>query len=169
MNKAGLLSGVCFLSLAGFVRGGDATTEPKELSDLQSKYESDVQDAIKPIKDRYLDDLKALLQTELDKGDADAVVIVKKEIKKMEAESPYSGRWTSHSDGVSIIQFKSDGRWVEDWNGNTHLDGHWEMDKNNGQLVVTRSDGYVYHYQINSEGHLIRDVGSTDYTSTEGP
>jgi hypothetical protein len=103
----------------------------------------------------------------MDKGDADAVVAVKKEIRKMETESHFSGKWTSPSNGVSVIQFKSQGRFVEDWKGSNHFEGHWEVDKDKGGVVVTRSDGWVLHFQINSQGHLIRDLGLTDYEPTD--
>jgi hypothetical protein len=149
------------------VSAGDVNKQPKELSDLQSKYQSDVQDAIKPIRDRYIDDLKDLLKLELNKGDVDAAATVKKEIKKMEAEAPFFGKWTSNSYGVSIIQFKSQGLFVDDYIGHAHSEGHWKLDTDTGGAVVTYSYGTIRHFQINAAGHLIRDIDSLDYERTD--
>lgn len=82
---------ICYVLFPHALGAADASETPQELKDLQSKYNADVQDAIKPIKDHYIDDLKDLLKLELNKGDVDAAALVQTEIQKMTSESSYSG------------------------------------------------------------------------------
>jgi thioesterase domain-containing protein len=165
MNRVVLLTFGCFFLLSCAARADDAS-QPKELLDLQAKYKSDVDDAITPIKQRYLEDLKDLLQTEIIKGDANAVAAVQKEIQTLDtATNPrFIGKWTDQVNGESIIEFRPDGGWTEDFRGTYHKTGHWEMLSQNPLVIaVTESNGQAFHYKQNRSGDFIRDLGGLDY------
>jgi hypothetical protein len=167
MNKTIFTVGCVFLGMSRWSMADDSDREPKELKELRANYQIQLAEATKPVKDQYLSDLSDLSKSELNKGDIDGAMAVKSEMIKMQPELSFTGKWISHSDGVSIIQIKSDGVFYEDWNGNNHYQGHWEVDKDMGGIVATLSDNRVLHYKRNSDGHIIRDVGATDYVRVE--
>jgi hypothetical protein len=155
----------CLFALSGIA--DDVKGTPPELKDLLSSYQSDVHDAVQPIKDRYIDKLKQLLQSELDKGDINAAAVVTKAIKDMEVVSPFIGKWTSHSDGVEVNEFQPGGRWLKVWNGNDHEEGHWTAVSDSIVEVIRSSDKAGLYYRLNAEGHLIRDIGSIDFIKND--
>ena len=144
-----------------------AIQPPKELTDLQSKYDSDVRDATKPIQERYRDDLKALLQRELLNGDAAAALAVKMEILKTQPDYPFTGQWAYRdgNGGSDVVWFHPNGVFIEDYNGGKST-SHWKEDANR-VATITKDDGSVFcRFRLNSAGHLQRSIsgsGDLDY------
>jgi hypothetical protein len=163
MNK--ILFGVASLLLLTRSASADETSpQPKELVDLRAKYVAEIQDATKPVKDRYRDNLKELLQAELAKGDLDGIAAIRKELQTLRIGYPFSGRWSTRK-ASSIIEFHPDGKWIESWNGTTQH-GEWKPDGDFHVTVIDKDspDGrIVLHYFLNHEGHLIRELGNSDY------
>jgi hypothetical protein len=161
MDKTTLLAVFISLSFASHLVAADADKAPQELKDLQAKHESDVQSAIKSIQNDYLDDLKNLLQSEIGKGDDDAAAAVQAEITKMEAENTFTGtKWKT--EGGSVIEFESQGKWTEDWEG-IHYEGFWMVGKKDAEVTVFRSDNLTFHYTLTNDKNLLRDYGQELY------
>lgn len=165
MNKCIVLICVCLSIFPRFSPADDDGHQPPELKELLSDYQTETKAAIQPIRERYIDKLKQLLQSELDKQDADAAAAVNRELKEMEAGSPFAGKWTSHSDGVETNEFLPGGTWSGVWNGGSHATGHWTA-VNDTTVAVTRSDNVLLYYHLNGEGHLIREIGGIDFVRT---
>ncbi len=165
MNKCIL---VVFLTLVVSCRSSEAddtSAQPRELSELRAKYESDVQNSISPITIQYLDDLKELLKMELNKGDVDAATAVQNEIKRINAGTPYLGTtWRAKNlwGADSTITFKSGGKSIEDWKDNHRIEGQWKLGKDDTEVIVTRADGSVFHFKLDDKGQLERqEYGGT--------
>jgi hypothetical protein len=58
-----------------------------KMADLESKYKTETTEAIKLARDRYIDNLKQLLQAETDKGDQGAVAAVQKKLNTLENQA----------------------------------------------------------------------------------
>jgi hypothetical protein len=165
MHKSILVAFLILIVLCRMAGADDTSEQPKELTDLKSKYESDVQDAVSPITIQYLDDLKDLLKMELNKGDADAVTAVQNEIKRINAGAPYLGTtWRAKKlwGADSTITFKSGGKSIEDWKDDHRIEGQWKLGKDDTEIIVTRADGSVFHFKLDDKGNLERqEYGGT--------
>jgi S1-C subfamily serine protease len=76
--------------------------------------------------------------------------------------SPFSGTtWISIGEGpTSTIVFAPDGTWTEHWK-KRHPGGHWQANKDNTEVIVTRSDNVIIHYKLNAQKNLVREDLST--------
>jgi hypothetical protein len=58
-----------------------------KMAGLESKYKTETTEAVKLVKDRYVDNLKQLLQSEIDKGDGEAAAAVKKKLDSIATDA----------------------------------------------------------------------------------
>jgi ankyrin repeat protein len=136
---------------------------PPELIDMKSIHERQMEaakgskDAIKGIMDRYLGDLKQLFYKEMSEGNDSAALAVRLEIRRTIPGYPFFGQWASRNYGSSVMHFNLNGRWTEDWNGNTE-EGQWSA-VDDKVVAVTCANNYVWHFRLNDAGHLIRNDG----------
>jgi hypothetical protein len=172
MNKNILIFCASLCLVPRLVGADDMTIpQPQELTDLQSKYESNIQAAIKPIQERYRDDLETLLQRELLNGDAVAAVAVKMEILKTQPGYPFRGQWAHRDDngGSDVVWFHPDGVFIEEYLGGKSA-SHWKEDAHH-VATITKDDGSVFcHFFLNKAGHLQRSIsgsGDLDYVLEE--
>jgi hypothetical protein len=152
---------ICMSFVPRLLAGGN--NEPAELRNLTSRYQQEIDEATNPIKARYIDDLKELLQSEMDAGNLKAAAAVNRALQEAEGGSAAVGKWVEDSDGKEIDLFSPNGKWSADWNGQ-HFIGAWKT-VNIDEVVVTRfSDHATLNYFLNQDGFLIRQIGSLEYT-----
>ncbi len=82
------------------------------------------------------------------------------------SNSPYGGTtWVSiKNDGgaVSTIVFATDGTCYEHWR-HKHHNSKWQASADNTQVVITHENGSTFHYKLDADKHLVRDLGSVVY------
>lgn len=104
--------GLLFVSVMVFA--GEETKEPKALTELRQQYQKELVAAVKPVKEKYLKDLKGIQDGLTKMGMLEEALAVKAEVKALEEElasdkpvttkSKYDplGRWTWNTTTVEI-------------------------------------------------------------------
>jgi hypothetical protein len=142
-----------------------ASQGTRRLDTLKLAYQRDAQEALKPIKERYAEQLKALMKELTQQGDLNGALAVQEELKSMTGESStslalpdtsgFSGTvWESRSTSSghpSKITFRPDGTWSEDYASNP-LRGHWKPTTDSKIVEVKISNGDVIHYKMSDDG-----------------
>jgi hypothetical protein len=83
-------------------------------------------------------------------------------VTAQQSTSAISGTtWVTKKAG-SIIVFVPDGTWTETWK-KKKFEGTWQPNADNTEIVVTRSDGTIFHFKLNAGGNLVRDPGKVVY------
>ena len=127
-------------------QGSDvAPQDTPELKNLQSQYRIDVQDALRPVRERYIGQLQALVRSFTAKGNLPAAVAVQAEIdsvKNSPSEDVGSGKRITHKE-------------IE-----KEVIGHWTYGAPNSWLGI-RPDGKAYHekavmtWTVNAEKSVV--------------
>jgi hypothetical protein len=86
--KLTILISALVLSMSGFCLGQDAEKLPEDAAQLRSTYQELVERAAKPIRDRYVADLKRLLEQYTRAGKLDQALAIRHEIESMESRTP---------------------------------------------------------------------------------
>jgi len=122
-----------------------APADTPELKALQSQYRIDVQDALRPVRERYIGQLQALIRSFTARGNLAAAVAVQAEIdsvKNSPSEEVGGGKRITH-------------REIE-----KEVIGHWTYGSPNSWLGI-RPDGKAYHekavltWTVNAEKSVV--------------
>ncbi len=149
------------------------TKEPSDLTALRSHFIADYQAATKPVQERYISDLRALLKRLTHDGNLAGANAVQRELDSSHAagsvERPvsvrFSGtRWTS-ADGTSRIEFRPDGGHREQWKEQEYS-GSWRPISDT-EIALTRSDGNDYRYTVNAEGTKMTRSDGVQWSPTK--
>ena len=114
----------------------EPTKVTPELATLKKQYERDLEQATKPVKDRYISSLQALLRSATVRGDAASIVAIQAELAALTTTSPsVVGLWnyTGAGGAKAMRELRADGTFAVKQNGPTV--GKWEMDNANLTLI----------------------------------
>jgi hypothetical protein len=124
---------VLLLSAAIFAQEPAKVTP--ELTTLKKQYERDLDEATKPVKDRYISSLQSLLRSVTLHGDAASIVAIQAELTALKGPSGVVGLWnyTGPSGAKGMRELRADGAFAVKLNG--PVIGKWEMDGANLTLI----------------------------------
>ena len=135
-----------------------APKEPADLTALRSRFNAEIESAKKPIQERYIFQLQALLKALTMRGDLAGATAVQKELDLLKSPSgattPSASRFAGTkwvlTSGTSVIEFKPGGWWKDEWRGKTY-GGSWKPTSDN-EATAKRSDGNSWSFSMNDEG-----------------
>jgi hypothetical protein len=156
---------------------------PSQLDSLRLQYQRDTQPLVKPILDRYIGELRALVTTLTQNGNLNEAIAARQELKSVGAgetvSAPAGGlkptlglavngsrfagtKWHNSNGaggpGSSRIEFRQSGNYHEQWEGHDYS-GPWKAVSDNEVSVVLK-DGTKYQFVMNADGtELTRSDG----------
>ena len=117
----------------------DTPKAPPELNALKQRYQKDVESATKPIRERYLTDLKSLLRSTTQKGDFAGAIAVQNELSELSPKSEIArtlaGKWRFiWAGGTQDVTFRENGTFTTSRDAR----GKWVLQDDKLLLQVSR-------------------------------
>ncbi|MFD0893638.1 hypothetical protein KBB96_07165 [Luteolibacter ambystomatis] len=159
-----LLPSACLLLLASAIAPAETpgANESTELTNLRAIYESQR----KALDEQYRSKLDTLAKIQIQQGNTGGAVATREELRKLDtatapvenASAPhvetnpfYSGTKWWESNGGSVVEFRSNGIWSENYHG-CEFFGRWKTNGLYNSVTVTLPDGNMVEYSASADG-----------------
>ncbi|MDR3401316.1 MAG: hypothetical protein P4L99_02365 [Chthoniobacter sp.] len=124
------------LLLTATILADESPKVTPEMATLKKQYEKDLELATKPVRDRYISSLQALLRSATVRGDAANIVAIQAELATLTPAvsiGPVGFWYYANPSGKGVRELRADGTFAVKQNGPAV--GKWEMDNVNLTLI----------------------------------